>query len=160
MNQLGGAFLDHGTNGGILLEMGNNWGEGWGRGSHFQQSKRKSSKSVSVDLQELVKMEAGAEHASFALRLKPCVRHTISLTEAPVTLKKLICFTKCIFRSSSHTLQLTLHIPKFSLMPLSPHSDSVYITVFEGEPRKDWWLRRPIMDYNSSQRTKVFARQI
>lgn len=37
-----------------------------------------------------------------------------------------LCFPKCIFRSTSHTLQLTWHIPKISLLPLSMHGDTTY----------------------------------
>lgn len=40
-------------------------------------------------------------------------RHTICLLEAPLTLKKFISVSpNCIFRSTSHTVQLTWHIPQ------------------------------------------------
>lgn len=39
-----------------------------------------------------------------------------------------LCFTNCIFRSPSHTVQLTWHIPKISVLPLLLHGGTTWIT--------------------------------
>lgn len=50
--------------------------------------------------------------------LTPCQTHNPPSGGSSYLEEAHLCFTNCIFRSPSHTAQLTWHIPKISVLPL------------------------------------------